>query len=195
MEVATAYPGTPSTEILERLAGYPEVYAEWSVNEKVAVEVALGATAVGARALAAMKLVGVNVASDPLFSASYSGVRGGFVLVSADDPGRHSSQNEQDNRHYARFLKLPLLEPADSQEAKDFVGEAFALSEEFHVPVILTDHHPHLALQRDCDAGGEGGGRHASRGDQGRHVQPHPRAFGGVPSSAGGAVVGIGRPL
>ena len=137
MEVATAYPGTPSTEILERLAGYPEVYAEWSVNEKVAVEVALGATAVGARALAAMKLVGVNVSSDPVFSASYSGVRGGFVLVSADDPGRHSSQNEQDNRHYARFLKVPLLEPADSQEAKDFVGEAFALSEEFHVPVIL----------------------------------------------------------
>ena len=137
MEVATAYPGTPSTEILERLAGYPDVYTEWSVNEKVAVEVALGATTVGARALAAMKLVGVNVASDPLFSAAYSGVRGGFVLVSADDPGRHSSQNEQDNRHYARFLKLPLLEPADSQEAKDFVGVAFALSEEFHVPVIL----------------------------------------------------------
>lgn len=135
--VATAYPGTPSTEILENMVGYPEIRAEWSVNEKVALEVALGASIAGARALAAMKHVGLNVAADPLFTAAYTGVNGGLVIVSADDPGTHSSQNEQDNRHYAPHAKVLLLEPADSQECKDFTKLAFALSEEFDLPVLL----------------------------------------------------------
>jgi indolepyruvate ferredoxin oxidoreductase alpha subunit len=135
---ASAYPGTPSTEILEAMPKFGEdVYCEWSPNEKVAFEVALGASLGGARALVAMKHVGVNVAADPLFTASYTGVKGGFVLVSADDPAQHSSQNEQDNRNYAKFAKVPLLEPADSQEAKDLVGRALELSEGFDTPVIL----------------------------------------------------------
>jgi len=135
---ASAYPGTPSTEILEAMPQYgDDIYSEWSPNEKVAFEVALGASLAGARALVAMKHVGVNVAADPLFTASYTGVKGGFVLVSADDPSQHSSQNEQDNRNYAKFAKVPLLEPADSQEAKDFVGLACELSERFDTPVIL----------------------------------------------------------
>ncbi|HBC91711.1 MAG TPA: indolepyruvate ferredoxin oxidoreductase subunit alpha [Pelotomaculum sp.] len=135
--VAAAYPGTPSTEILENLVLYPGVYAEWAPNEKVAVEVGIGASLGGARALAAMKHVGVNVAADPLMTFSYTGVNAGFVLVSTDDPGMHSSQNEQDNRHYARFAKIPLLEPSDSQEAKDMVGLALDLSERFDTPVML----------------------------------------------------------
>jgi indolepyruvate ferredoxin oxidoreductase alpha subunit len=136
--LAAAYPGTPSTEILETLAGdFPEVYSEWCPNEKVALEVALGAAMAGARALAAMKHVGVNVAADPLFTASYVGIKGGLVLVSADDPALHSSQNEQDNRNYAKFAKIPLLEPSDSQEAKDFARIGFELSEEFDTPVML----------------------------------------------------------
>ncbi|MDE2266617.1 MAG: indolepyruvate ferredoxin oxidoreductase subunit alpha [Alphaproteobacteria bacterium] len=135
---AAGYPGTPSTEILENLAIFKgDVIAEWSPNEKVALESAIGASIAGARALAAMKMVGVNVAADPLFSASYSGVNGGLVLVSADDPGLHSSQNEQDNRHYAPFAKLPMLEPSDSQEAKDMVKAAFEISEAFDAPVLL----------------------------------------------------------
>jgi indolepyruvate ferredoxin oxidoreductase alpha subunit len=135
---ASAYPGTPSTEILESMPNYgDDVYSEWSPNEKVAFEVALGASLAGARSLVAMKHVGVNVAADPLFTASYTGVKGGLVLVSADDPAMHSSQNEQDNRNYAKFAKVPLLEPADSQEAKDFVGLACELSERFDTPVIL----------------------------------------------------------
>jgi indolepyruvate ferredoxin oxidoreductase alpha subunit len=135
---ASAYPGTPSTEILEAMPQYgDDIYSEWSPNEKVAFEVALGASLAGARALVAMKHVGVNVAADPLFTASYTGVKGGLVLVSADDPSQHSSQNEQDNRNYAKFAKVPLLEPADSQEAKDFVGLACELSERFDTPVIL----------------------------------------------------------
>ena len=137
VSVATAYPGTPSTEILENMAQYREIRSQWSPNEKVAMEVAIGASVAGARALAAMKHVGVNVAADPLFTASYAGVNGGFLLVSADDPGMHSSQNEQDNRYYAKFAKVPMLEPADSQEAKDFVGVALAVSEQFDVPVML----------------------------------------------------------
>jgi indolepyruvate ferredoxin oxidoreductase, alpha subunit len=137
VRVATAYPGTPSTEILEALAKCPEIYTEWAPNEKVALEVAIGASLAGARAMASMKHVGVNVASDPLMTASYVGVRGGLVVISADDPGMFSSQNEQDNRHYARMAKVPLLEPADSQEAKDFVAGAFALSEEFDTPVMV----------------------------------------------------------
>lgn len=135
--VATAYPGTPSTEILETIAAYEGIYAEWSPNEKVALEVAMGASIAGSRSLVSMKHVGVNVAADPLLTLSYTGVRGGLVIVTADDPDMHSSQNEQDNRHYARFAKIPLLEPADSQEAKDFVKCAFALSERFDTPVML----------------------------------------------------------
>lgn len=135
--VATAYPGTPSTEILENIARYNGVYAEWSPNEKVALEVATGAAIGGCRALAAMKHVGVNVAADPLFTASYTGIRGGLVIVTADDPEMHSSQNEQDNRNYAKFAKVPMLEPSDSQEAKDFVKLAFAISEQFDTPVFV----------------------------------------------------------
>ncbi len=135
--VAAAYPGTPSTEILETLANYQEVYCEWSVNEKVALEVALGAALAGVRSLAAMKHVGLNVAADPLFSAAYIGVNAGLVIVTADDPGLHSSQNEQDNRFYALAAKIPLLSPSDSQEAKDFTKLAFDLSEQFDIPVLL----------------------------------------------------------
>lgn len=135
--VGTAYPGTPSTEILENLARYPGIECNWSANEKVALEVAIGASLEGARVLAAMKHVGVNVAADPLLTLSYIGVGGGLVLVSADDPGMHSSQNEQDNRHYARFAKIPLLEPSDSQEAKNFVIAAMDISEEYDTPVML----------------------------------------------------------
>lgn len=135
--VASAYPGTPSTEILENFARYEGVYAEWAPNEKVAVEVAHGASMAGARALAVMKHVGVNVAADPIFTASYTGVRGGFVIVTADDPELHSSQNEQDNRHYAVAAKIPMLEPSDSREAKEFTRIAFALSEKFDTPVFL----------------------------------------------------------
>jgi indolepyruvate ferredoxin oxidoreductase alpha subunit len=134
---AAAYPGTPSTEILEALAGYDDVYCEWSVNEKVALEVALGASISGARALAAMKHVGLNVAADPLFSAAYIGARGGLVIITADDPGLHSSQNEQDNRFYGLMAKLPVLCPSDSQEAKDFVRLAFDISEEHDIPVLV----------------------------------------------------------
>ncbi len=135
--VAAAYPGTPSTEILENFSRYPGVYAEWAPNEKVALEVGIGASLAGARTLVAMKHVGVNVAADPLLTFAYTGVNGGFVLVSADDPGMHSSQNEQDNRHYARFAKIPLLEPGDSQEAKEMVGLALDISEQFDTPVML----------------------------------------------------------
>jgi indolepyruvate ferredoxin oxidoreductase alpha subunit len=137
VRVATAYPGTPSTEILENIVKYKEIYAEWSPNEKVAFEVAHGAALGGARALVAMKHVGVNVAADALLTASYTGVNAGLVLVSADDPGMHSSQNEQDNRHYARFAKIPMLEPSDSQEAKDFTIRAFEISEQYDTPVML----------------------------------------------------------
>ncbi|NLI11446.1 indolepyruvate ferredoxin oxidoreductase subunit alpha [Pelotomaculum propionicicum] len=135
--VAAAYPGTPSTEILENFARYPGVYAEWAPNEKVAMEVGIGSSLAGARTLVAMKHVGVNVAADPLLTFAYTGVNGGFVLVSADDPGMHSSQNEQDNRHYAKFAKIPLLEPCDSQEARDMVGLALEISEQFDTPVML----------------------------------------------------------
>jgi indolepyruvate ferredoxin oxidoreductase alpha subunit len=134
---ASAYPGTPSTEILEALSQYDDVRAEWASNEKVALDAAAGAAFGGARALAAMKHVGVNVAADSLMSLSYTGVRGGLVVVSADDPGAFSSQNEQDNRHYARFGKFPCLEPADSEEARQFTRLAFDLSEQFQCPVMV----------------------------------------------------------
>jgi len=137
VKVATAYPGTPSTEILENIVNYKEIYAEWSPNEKVALEVGTGAAIAGRRALVAMKHVGLNVAADPLFTVSYTGLRGGLVIVTADDPEMYSSQNEQDNRNYAKFAKLPMLEPSDSQEAKDFVKQAFEISEKYDTPVML----------------------------------------------------------
>lgn len=136
--VACAYPGTPSTEILENIVQYKDfIYAEWSPNEKVAMEVAIGAAFAGARTLVAMKHVGLNVAADPFMTLAYTGVKGGLVVVTADDPGMHSSQNEQDNRHYARFAKVPMLEPSDSQEAKDFMSIAFDMSEQFDTPVLF----------------------------------------------------------
>jgi indolepyruvate ferredoxin oxidoreductase alpha subunit len=135
--VATAYPGTPSTEIVSNMARYQDVYAEWAPNEKVALEVGIGASIGGARTLVAMKHVGINVAADPLYTVAYTGVNGGLVIVSADDPGMHSSQNEQDNRGYGQFAKLPVIEPSDSQEAKDFTSLAFDISEEFDTPVML----------------------------------------------------------
>ena len=137
VKVSAAYPGTPSTEISENIALYEEIYAEWSPNEKVATEVAIGASISGVRAMASMKHVGVNVASDPLYTISYSGVNGGLVLVAADDPGLYSSQNEQDTRCVARAALVPVLEPSDSQEAKDFVKIAYEISEKYDTPVIL----------------------------------------------------------
>jgi len=137
VRVATAYPGTPSTEITESIAKYDEIYSEWSPNEKVALEVAIGASVGGARAICSMKHVGLNVAADPLFTVSYTGVNGGLVIMVADDPGMHSSQNEQDSRFYARSSKVPMLEPANSQECKDFVMEAFNISEKYDCPVIV----------------------------------------------------------
>jgi len=134
---ASSYPGTPSTEITETIAKYDEVYAEWAPNEKVAVESALGASFAGARAFAAMKHVGLNVAADPLYTAAYTGVNGGLVIAVADDPGMHSSQNEQDSRHHAIASKVPMLEPSDSQECKDFAILAYDLSEEFDTPVLI----------------------------------------------------------
>lgn len=139
VRVAVAYPGTPSTEITENMAKYSkdEVYCEWAPNEKVALEVAIGASMGGARAICCMKHVGVNMAADPLFTAAYTGVRGGLVLVAADDPGMHSSQNEQDSRFYARSAHVPMLEPADSAECREYVMRAFEISEKYDTPVML----------------------------------------------------------
>jgi indolepyruvate ferredoxin oxidoreductase alpha subunit len=137
VDYATGYPGTPSTEILETLFSYSDIDADWSANEKVALDVGLGVSLSGKRALVTMKHVGLNVASDTFMVIPYSGIIGGLVIVSADDPGMHSSQNEQDNRYFARFAKVPLLEPADPQEAKDFVALAFEISERFETPVLL----------------------------------------------------------
>ncbi len=134
---ATSYPGTPATEILESLAHYPEINAQWAVNEKVAFDEAMGAAIAGVRAFVSMKHVGLNVAADSFMVFPYAGTNAGFVILSADDPGTHSSQNEQDNRYFAKFAKVPLLEPADNQEAKDFVKFAFDLSEQFETPVMM----------------------------------------------------------
>lgn len=134
---ASAYPGTPSTEILESVSQYHEICSEWAPNEKVAAEAAIGASIAGARSIVSMKHVGVNVAADPLFTFAYTGVNGGMVVVSADEPGQHSSQNEQDNRNYASFMKIPMLEPSDSQEAKDMTKIAFSVSEAFDTPVLI----------------------------------------------------------
>jgi indolepyruvate ferredoxin oxidoreductase alpha subunit len=135
--LGSGYPGTPSSEILPALIALGDVYCEWSVNEKVALEVAAGASVAGARSLVTMKHVGLNVAADPLFTMAYTGVEGGLVIISGDDPSMHSSQNEQDNRNYARAAKLPMLEPSDSREAREMTMRAFELSEEFDTPVIL----------------------------------------------------------
>ena len=135
--VGCAYPGTPSSEIMAELSKYREVYTEWSPNEKVAVEVAHGASLAGARAIACMKHVGLNVAADPFMTIAYTGVKGGFLIVVADDPGQHSSQNEQDSRNWTRFGKVPMLEPADASECKDFSKMAFEISERFDTPVLL----------------------------------------------------------
>lgn len=135
--VASSYPGTPSTEITECVAKYDEVYAEWAPNEKVAMEVALGASIAGSRSFCAMKHVGLNVAADPLYTAGYTGVNGGMVICVADDPGLHSSQNEQDSRHHAIASKVMMVEPSDSQECKDFTMAAYELSEKFDTPVIV----------------------------------------------------------
>jgi indolepyruvate ferredoxin oxidoreductase alpha subunit len=136
VKVAAGYPGTPSTEILQNVVKHPQVYAEWCPNEKVALEVAFGASVAGRRSIAVMKHVGLNVAADPLFTFSYTGVNGGCVIITADDPGMHSSQNEQDNRHYARAAKIPMFEPSNSQEAKDLLKVAFDVSERYDTPVL-----------------------------------------------------------
>lgn len=137
IKVSSAYPGTPSTEINENVATYPEIYSEWAPNEKVAVEVALGAAVSGARSMACMKHVGLNVAADPFFTATYTGINAGMVVIVADDPGMHSSQNEQDTRLLARASHAPCLDPSNSQECKDFMGIALDLSEEYDTPVLL----------------------------------------------------------
>jgi indolepyruvate ferredoxin oxidoreductase alpha subunit len=136
-KLISSYPGTPSTEITEEAAKYEEIYAEWAPNEKVAMETAFGASLSGVRSCCCMKHVGLNVAADPLFTLSYTGVNGGIVVCVADDPGMHSSQNEQDSRHYAIGAKVPMLEPADSQEALDFAKAAFQLSEDYDTPVLV----------------------------------------------------------
>jgi len=135
--VGSAYPGTPSTEIFETLAKYKEIYSEWAPNEKVAAEVVVGASLAGARTISAMKHVGMNVAADPIYTHAYLGVNGGCVYVTADDPGLHSSQNEQDNRYVALHAKIPMLEASDSEEAKDFIKTAYEISEAYDVPVIF----------------------------------------------------------
>lgn len=135
--VVSSYPGTPSTEITEEAAKYDEMYAEWAPNEKVAMETALGASIAGARSFCGMKHVGLNVAADPLYTASYTGVNGGMVIAVADDQGMHSSQNEQDSRHHAIASKVPMLEPSDSAECKEFVKTAYEISETFDTPVIV----------------------------------------------------------
>ena len=135
--VVSSYPGTPSTEVTEEAAKYDEIYCEWAPNEKVAMETAFGASLAGKRSFCGMKHVGLNVAADPLFTCSYTGVNAGMVICVADDAGMHSSQNEQDSRHYAAAAKVPMLEPADSAEACEFVKRAYELSEEYDTPVIV----------------------------------------------------------
>ena len=135
--VVSSYPGTPSTEVTEEAAKYDEIYCEWAPNEKVAMETAFGASLAGKRSFCGMKHVGLNVAADPLFTVSYTGVNAGMIIVVADDAGMHSSQNEQDSRHYAKAAKLPMLEPADSAEALAFTKQAYEISEEYDCPVII----------------------------------------------------------
>ena len=149
VKVSSAYPGTPSTEISEILAKYEEVYTEWAPNEKVALEVAIGGSIAGVRTLACMKHVGLNVMADPVFTVSYIGVNGGLVFMVADDPGLYSSQNEQDTRRVCRAAVVPCLEPADSQEAKDFVKYAYEISEKFDITAAAVSRH--LSVLKDAD--------------------------------------------
>ena len=135
-EIVSSYPGTPSTEITEEAAKFKEIYCEWAPNEKVALETAFGASLAGKRAFCGMKHVGLNVAADPLFTVAYTGVNAGLVIGVADDPGMHSSQNEQDSRHHAIASKIPMIEPSDSEEAKEFAKIAFDISEKFDTPVL-----------------------------------------------------------
>ena len=137
VRVVSSYPGTPSTEITECAAKYPEIYAEWAPNEKVAMEAAFGASLAGYRSFCGMKHVGLNVAADPLFTLSYTGVRGGLVIGVADDAGMHSSQNEQDSRFYGQFALVPTFEPSNQQEAYDMVQAAFDFSEKYRIPVLM----------------------------------------------------------
>ncbi len=137
VKVVSSYPGTPSTEITESMVEYENVYVEWAPNEKVAAETAIGASIAGARAMSCMKHVGLNVMADPVFTVSYIGTNGGLVFCVADDPGMHSSQNEQDSRHYAKAAKIPMLEPSNSAECRDFTKLAFSLSEEYDTPVFI----------------------------------------------------------
>ena len=154
---ASAYPGTPSTEILENMVNYKDdVYCEWAPNEKVALEAAIGASIAGARSMAAMKHVGVNVAADPLFTFAYTGVTGGCVLISADDPGMHSSQNEQDNRNYATAARVLMLEPGSSQEAKDFMKLGLELSEKYRHAGYAAHDDQSMPQQEPGRTGGKG---------------------------------------
>ena len=187
--VISSYPGTPSTEITEFAAKMEDIYCEWAPNEKVAMEVAFGASLNGARSACAMKHVGMNVAADPLFTMSYTGVNGGLVICVADDPAMHSSQNEQDSRHYAIAAKVPMLEPADSAEALLFAREAFELSERFDTPVMLRMSARRKAFKGLCEESAEihndarlreeeaPRGRSAHRGDRGicRRKRAQPR--------------------
>ncbi len=175
---AAGYPGTPSTEIMEAFSGYEGVYAEWSPNEKVALEVAIGAALAGVKAMAVMKHVGVNVAADPLFTVSYTGTNGALVIVTADDPSLHSSQNEQDNRNYAKFAKIPMLEPSDSQEAKTFIKIAMDLSEQFDTPVFLrtTTRVSHSKSIVELEE--------PVRGEDRRRIQADPAKYVMVPANA-----------
>jgi indolepyruvate ferredoxin oxidoreductase alpha subunit len=173
VHVAAGYPGTPSTEIIENLVRYEDIDVEWSTNEKVAFDVAYGASLAGGRALVSMKHVGVNVALDSLMVTPFAGVHGGFVVITADDPGMHSSQNEQDNRYLARFAKIPMLEPSDSQEALDYVRAAFDMSEQFDVPVFLrtttrTSHSKSVVQMGEADRRPP----KKYRQDPGKHVVP-----------------------
>jgi indolepyruvate ferredoxin oxidoreductase alpha subunit len=169
--VGCAYPGTPSSEIMAEMAKYKEIYTEWSPNEKVAVEVAHGASLAGGRALACMKHVGLNVAADPFMTISYTGVKGGFVIVVADDPGQHSSQNEQDSRNWTRFGKVPMLEPADSEECKEFTKTAFEISERFDTPVLLRTE----TRVSHCDSLVELGERRESTTQKGLNQKETPK--------------------
>ncbi|MBN1887147.1 MAG: indolepyruvate ferredoxin oxidoreductase subunit alpha [Thermoflexales bacterium] len=174
VRVAAAYPGTPSTEIMEKLVHYEGVYAEWSPNEKVALDVAIGAAYAGQRAMAVMKHVGLNVAADAFFYASMTGMEAGLVVISADDPAMHSSQNEQDNRRYAKFARVPCLEPSDSQEAKDMVGVALSISEQFDTPVMLRlttrISHSHTLVELGQPIHPERGGPREYRIDRAKYV-------------------------
>jgi len=184
---ASAYPGTPSTEILETIAGYSEVQAEWAPNEKVALEAGIGASLAGVRTLIAMKHVGLNVAADPFFTLSYTGVAAGIVIVSADDPGMHSSQNEQDNRHYARAAKVPMLEPSSSAEAHEFVRRAFDLSEAFDTPVLLRVVTRLSHGRGPVETGGRRGSERPIRFDR------DPKKYVMVPANARGRHVTVER--